>query len=92
VGLDFCVAFHGAWLIEVWCNFNPGCVFFAAPQLVAMGTFMNPDTTRIVAKRVILTGHPFKVHKKTATIRYMFFNRGMLSIFSGVVSGTENCI
>lgn len=57
-----------------------------------MGTFMNPDTTRIVAKRVILTGHPFKVHKKTATIRYMFFNRGMLSIFSDVVFGTENCI
>jgi hypothetical protein len=41
-----------------------------------MGTFMNPDTTRIIAKRVILTGHPFKVHKKTATIRYMFFNPG----------------
>lgn len=54
-----------------------------------MGTFMNPDTTRIVVKRVILTGHPFKVHKKTATIRYMFFNRGMLFIFSGVVSGTK---
>lgn len=47
-----------------------------APELVATGTFMNPDTTRIVSKRVILTGHPFKVHKKTATIRYMFFNPG----------------
>lgn len=48
----------------------------SAPQLVAMGTFMNPDTTRVIAKRVILTGHPFKVHKKTATVRYMFFNSG----------------
>jgi pre-rRNA-processing protein TSR1 len=47
-----------------------------APDLVAMGTFMNPDTTRIIAKRLILTGHPFKVHKKTATVRYMFFNPG----------------
>jgi pre-rRNA-processing protein TSR1 len=37
---------------------------------------MNPDTTRIIAKRIILTGHPFKVHKKTATVRYMFFNPG----------------
>ncbi|KAJ8596585.1 ribosome biogenesis protein tsr1 [Rhizopogon salebrosus TDB-379] len=45
-----------------------------SPDLVAMGTFMNPDTTRIIAKRLILTGHPFKVHKKTATVRYMFFN------------------
>lgn len=47
-----------------------------------MGTFMNPDTTRIIAKRVILTGHPFKVHKKTATIRYMFFNPGVFAAMS----------
>ncbi|KAL4260195.1 Ribosome biogenesis protein Bms1/Tsr1 [Pleurotus pulmonarius] len=46
-----------------------------APHLVAMGSFLNPDTTRVIAKRIILTGHPFKVHKKTATVRYMFFNR-----------------
>ncbi|KAI0066003.1 ribosome biogenesis protein tsr1 [Artomyces pyxidatus] len=45
-----------------------------APHLVAMGSFMNPDTTRTIAKRIILSGHPFKVHKKTATVRYMFFN------------------
>jgi hypothetical protein len=45
-----------------------------------MGTFLNPDTTRIVAKRVVLTGHPFKVHKKTATVRYMFFNSGRLHL------------
>lgn len=45
-------------------------------KLVGMGTFMSPDTTRIVAKRILLTGHPFKVHKKTATMRYMFFNAG----------------
>ncbi|KZW00951.1 ribosome biogenesis protein tsr1 [Exidia glandulosa HHB12029] len=44
------------------------------PRLVAMGTFLNPDPTRIIAKRIVLTGHPYKVHKKTATIRYMFFN------------------
>jgi hypothetical protein len=48
-----------------------------APQLVAMGVFLNPDTTRVIAKRIILTGHPFKVHKKTATVRYMFFNPGI---------------
>jgi len=57
-----------------------------------MGSFMNPDTTRIVAKRVILTGHPFKVHKKTATIRYMFFNPGVLYIFSGIVPCTKHFI
>jgi hypothetical protein len=50
-----------------------------APILVASGSFLNADTKRIIAKRIILTGHPFKVHKKTATIRFMFFNRGSFS-------------
>ena len=44
-----------------------------------MGTSLNNDTNRIIAKRVILTGHPFKVHKKTSTVRYMFFNKGKCS-------------
>lgn len=52
--------------------------FELAPELVSTGTFLNPDTTRVIAKRIILTGHPFKVHKKTATVRYMFFNSGEL--------------
>lgn len=43
-----------------------------------MGTFLNPDPMRIIAKRIILTGHPIKVHKRTATVRYMFFDAGEL--------------
>jgi pre-rRNA-processing protein TSR1 len=54
-------------------SLDPVC---SAPQLVSMGTFLNPDPMRVIAKRIILTGHPIKVHKKTATVRYMFFNRG----------------
>lgn len=48
-----------------------------APELVAMGSYKDADTTRVIAKRIVLSGHPFKVHRKTATVRYMFFNSGM---------------
>ena len=59
------------------------------PTLVASGTLLPPSTTRIIAKRVILTGHPFKVHKKTATIRYMFFNPDDVAYFKPVQLWTK---
>ncbi|KAH7888400.1 ribosome biogenesis protein tsr1 [Phlebopus sp. FC_14] len=60
-----------------------------APELVATGAFLNPDTTRIIAKRIILTGHPFKVHKKTATVRYMFFNPDDVQYFRPIQLSTK---
>ncbi|KAI0513171.1 hypothetical protein F5B22DRAFT_612536 [Xylaria bambusicola] len=44
-------------------------------QLVATGTSRAPSTSRVVAKRAILTGHPYHMHKKVCTIRWMFFNK-----------------
>lgn len=43
-------------------------------ELVGHGTFLNADHSRILAKRAILTGNPFRFHKNVVTIRYMFFN------------------
>jgi pre-rRNA-processing protein TSR1 len=43
--------------------------------LLATGTSLAPSSSRVIAKRIILTGHPYKIHKKLVTIRYMFFNR-----------------
>ncbi|AFR95500.2 pre-rRNA-processing protein TSR1 [Cryptococcus neoformans C23] len=59
------------------------------PDLVAMGSFLSSDPTRIIAKRIILTGHPVKIHKKTATIRYMFFNREDIEYFKSVQLHTK---
>lgn len=43
--------------------------------LVGTGTALPPSTSRIVTKRIILTGHPYHINKKIVTVRYMFFNR-----------------
>ncbi|ETI20222.1 hypothetical protein G647_08256 [Cladophialophora carrionii CBS 160.54] len=44
-------------------------------RLIGTATTLPPSSARVVAKRIILTGHPCKIHKKLVTIRYMFFNR-----------------
>lgn len=43
-------------------------------HLIGTGTTLPPSTSRVIAKRIILTGHPYKIHRKLVTVRYMFFN------------------
>ncbi|KAF2281595.1 DUF663-domain-containing protein [Westerdykella ornata] len=43
-------------------------------KLVATGTSLPPSLSRVIAKRIILTGHPYKINKRIVTVRYMFFN------------------
>ncbi|KAI8340516.1 hypothetical protein BC941DRAFT_370793 [Chlamydoabsidia padenii] len=59
------------------------------PILVSTGMFMNTDVKRIVAKRIILSGHPFRVHKRSAVIRYMFFNTDDIHWFKPVQLTTK---
>ena len=57
--------------------------------LVATGTAMPPSTSRVIAKRVILTGHPYHIHKKIVTVRYMFFNREDVEWFKALPLWTK---
>ncbi|KAK7183793.1 hypothetical protein DPSP01_004419 [Paraphaeosphaeria sporulosa] len=43
-------------------------------KLIATGTSLPPSLNRVIAKRIILTGHPYKINKSIVTVRYMFFN------------------
>lgn len=40
----------------------------------AWGSVVPPDPLRVIVKRIVLTGYPFRVHKRKAVVRYMFFN------------------
>lgn len=57
--------------------------------LIATGTALPPSTSRVIAKRVVLTGHPYHIHKKIVTIRYMFFNREDVEWFKALPLWTK---
>ncbi|EDK99279.1 mCG128602, partial [Mus musculus] len=42
-------------------------------SLIATGHLFSVDPDRMVIKRVVLSGHPFKIFTKMAVVQYMFF-------------------
>ncbi|KAH9827628.1 Protein of unknown function (DUF663) [Teratosphaeria destructans] len=58
-------------------------------ELIGTGTWMPPSTTRVIAKRIILTGHPYKIHKKLVTVRYMFFSNEDVEFFKALQLWTK---
>lgn len=56
----------------------PALVFRMKPngekELVASGSVLDSNPNRLIIKRVRLSAHPYKIHSKTAVLRFMFFN------------------
>ncbi len=52
-------------------------------ELIASGSLLNADFKRVIAKRIILTGDPFKVKAthKGVVCRFMFFNAEDVNYF-----------
>ena len=40
---------------------------------MALGSVNKASTDTVVLKKIILTGSPFKVRRKLATVRHMFY-------------------
>ncbi|XP_076033995.1 pre-rRNA-processing protein TSR1 homolog isoform X2 [Oratosquilla oratoria] len=60
-----------------------------AQDLVATGSLYTMDPDRVVCKRAVLSGHPFKINRKTAVVRYLFFNRDDVAWFKPVELRTK---
>lgn len=70
--------------------FQPSVSMPGTPlNLIATGTSLPASTSRVIAKRVILTGHPYKIHKKLVTVRYMFFNKDDVQWFKALQLWTK---
>lgn len=63
-------------------------------DLLAHGSMIGADADRIVLKRIVLTGYPTRVHKRHATVKYMFYNpedvkvSRTMAIFNLIVANT----
>ncbi|KAI5957171.1 TSR1 [Candida jiufengensis] len=59
-------------------------------EFLGKGTYLGGDYSRIVVERIVLTGHPVKIHKNVVTIRYMFFNAEDINFFKAVQLFTKS--
>ncbi|KAI6242812.1 Pre-rRNA-processing protein TSR1-like protein [Aphelenchoides fujianensis] len=58
-------------------------------QFVAYGSVSDANPDRVVLKRVVLCGNPFKMVKRSAVVRFMFFNKEDIEWFKPVELYTD---
>jgi pre-rRNA-processing protein TSR1 len=67
----------------------PALLFRPGGALVATGSALGADPDRIVLKRIVLTGYPYKTQKKRTVVKFMFFNADDIRWFRPVELWTK---
>ncbi|KAL0232971.1 hypothetical protein GEMRC1_011718 [Eukaryota sp. GEM-RC1] len=84
-GRSYVMSFYGPLL------FNPlPFLVYHQSNFIGSGSIYSCDPDLIILQKIILTGYPVKIHKSTATVRYMFFNRSDIMYFAPVGLWTKN--
>lgn len=74
---------------KVLCFSDKSIKYDTCSSIVATGVVLPPNPLKVILKRIVLTGYPLRVHKKKATIRYMFFNPLDIKYFKPVELQTK---
>lgn len=67
----------------------PALLFRDDGRLVASGSALGADPDRIILKRIVLTGYPYKTQKRKSVAKLMFFNADDIRWFRPVELWTK---
>ncbi len=82
----------GGWVLASFygmCCYGPVPVLAFRGGLLMAGTLLKVDPLLPIIKRITLTGYPYKINRRRATVRFMFFNPDDVRWFKPVELSTK---